>query len=201
MSPNCCLVCTALLVGCRADSVTLQCSRQAMLTDTSSLCPPHGSIYYLAHASIQVGLCMSPLSNNSLFLDYHRNPFPTFFARGMNVSLSTDDPLMIHLTKEPLVEEYSVAAQVTPLPPPTPLPPLSLLCRLHCKHLYCYHTAQCCLQCGGGNQVLLTRAGMNTCYDIQHSDFCSTHLHGRKRSARYHSGHACQLSVNSTVMT
>lgn len=30
----------------------------------------------------------------------------------MNVSLSTDDPLMIHLTKEPLVEEYSVAAQV-----------------------------------------------------------------------------------------
>jgi AMP deaminase len=55
---------------------------------------------------------MSPLSNNSLFLDYHRNPLPTFFARGLNVSLSTDDPLQIHLTKEPLVEEYSVAAQV-----------------------------------------------------------------------------------------
>ena len=63
--------------------------------------------------TLQVGLCMSPLSNNSLFLDYHRNPFPTFFARGMNVSLSTDDPLQIHLTKEPLVEEYSVAAQVS----------------------------------------------------------------------------------------
>jgi AMP deaminase len=60
----------------------------------------------------QIGLCMSPLSNNSLFLDYHRNPLPTFFARGLNVSLSTDDPLQIHLTKEPLVEEYSVAAQV-----------------------------------------------------------------------------------------
>lgn len=60
----------------------------------------------------QIGLAMSPLSNNSLFLDYHRNPFPMFFARGMNVSLSTDDPLMIHLTKEPLVEEYSIAAQV-----------------------------------------------------------------------------------------
>ncbi|KAL6754093.1 hypothetical protein V8C86DRAFT_382763 [Haematococcus lacustris] len=65
-------------------------------------------LYYLA----QIGLCMSPLSNNSLFLDYHRNPFPTFFARGLSVSLSTDDPLQIHLTKEPLVEEYSVAAQV-----------------------------------------------------------------------------------------
>ena len=68
--------------------------------------PPRS--YYLA----QIGLCMSPLSNNSLFLDYHRNPFPLFFARGLSVSLSTDDPVMIHLTKEPLVEEYSVAAQV-----------------------------------------------------------------------------------------
>ncbi|XP_024528681.1 AMP deaminase [Selaginella moellendorffii] len=65
-------------------------------------------LFYLA----QIGLSMSPLSNNSLFLDYHRNPFPMFFARGLNVSLSTDDPLQIHLTKEPLVEEYSIAAQV-----------------------------------------------------------------------------------------
>lgn len=60
----------------------------------------------------QIGLAMSPLSNNSLFLDYHRNPLPMFFHRGLNVSLSTDDPLQIHLTKEPLVEEYSIAASV-----------------------------------------------------------------------------------------
>ncbi|POO00043.1 AMP deaminase [Trema orientale] len=65
-------------------------------------------LYYLA----QIGLSMSPLSNNSLFLDYHRNPFPMFFQRGLNVSLSSDDPLQIHLTKEALVEEYSVAAKV-----------------------------------------------------------------------------------------
>ncbi|KAH9310169.1 hypothetical protein KI387_038080, partial [Taxus chinensis] len=65
-------------------------------------------LYYLS----QIGLAMSPLSNNSLFLDYHKNPFPMFFARGLNVSLSTDDPLQIHLTKEPLVEEYSIAASV-----------------------------------------------------------------------------------------
>ncbi|CAK8541968.1 unnamed protein product [Lathyrus sativus] len=65
-------------------------------------------LYYLA----QIGLAMSPLSNNSLFLDYHKNPFPKFFLRGLNVSLSTDDPLQIHLTKEPLVEEYSIAASV-----------------------------------------------------------------------------------------
>uniref|UniRef100_A0A0D9X393 AMP deaminase n=1 Tax=Leersia perrieri TaxID=77586 RepID=A0A0D9X393_9ORYZ len=65
-------------------------------------------LYYLA----QIGLAMSPLSNNSLFIDYHRNPFPMFFLRGLNVSLSTDDPLQIHLTKEPLVEEYSIAASL-----------------------------------------------------------------------------------------
>ena len=65
-------------------------------------------LYFLT----QIPLDMSPLSNNSLFIDYHKNPFPTFFARGLRVSLSTDDPLMIHMTKEPLVEEYSVAAQV-----------------------------------------------------------------------------------------
>eukprot|EP00753_Platysulcus_tardus_P012929 PLAT3575.16.p1 GENE.PLAT3575.16~~PLAT3575.16.p1 ORF type:complete len:859 (+),score=453.83 PLAT3575.16:153-2729(+) len=65
-------------------------------------------LYYLA----QIGIAMSPLSNNKLFLDYHRNPFPKYFARGLNVSLSTDDPLMLHYTKEPLLEEYSVAAQV-----------------------------------------------------------------------------------------
>ena len=65
-------------------------------------------LYYLA----QIPMDMSPLSNNSLFIDYHKNPFPTFFARGLAVTLSTDDPLQTHMTKEPLVEEYSVAAQV-----------------------------------------------------------------------------------------
>ena len=65
-------------------------------------------LFYLA----QVGIAMSPLSNNKLFVDYNRNPFYTYFLRGLNVSLSTDDPLMLHYTKEPLVEEYCVAAQV-----------------------------------------------------------------------------------------
>ncbi|KAH7945946.1 hypothetical protein HPB49_017739 [Dermacentor silvarum] len=43
-------------------------------------------LYYLA----QIGIAMSPLSNNSLFLNYHRNP----------------------ASREPLMEEYSIAAQV-----------------------------------------------------------------------------------------
>ena len=57
-------------------------------------------------------MSMSPLSNNALFLSYEKNPFLSFFQLGMNVSLSTDDPLQFHFTKEPLIEEYSVAAQV-----------------------------------------------------------------------------------------
>ena len=68
-------------------------------------------LQYLFYLS-QIGLAMSPLSNNSLFLNYEKNPFPSFFARGMNVSLSTDDPLMFHFTRESLMEEYSIAAQV-----------------------------------------------------------------------------------------
>lgn len=65
-------------------------------------------LYYLA----QIGIAMSPLSNNSLFLNYHRNPLPEYLARGLLISLSTDDPLQFHFTKEPLMEEYSIATQV-----------------------------------------------------------------------------------------
>lgn len=65
-------------------------------------------IFYLE----QIGIAMSPLSNNALFLAYERNPFLQYFRRGLNVSLSTDDPLQIAFTKEPLIEEYSVAAQI-----------------------------------------------------------------------------------------
>jgi len=32
-----------------------------------------------------------------------------YFKVGLNVSLSTDNPLQIHITSEPLLEEYSVA--------------------------------------------------------------------------------------------
>jgi len=65
-------------------------------------------LYYLC----QIGIAMSPLSNNSLFLNYNRSPLPDYLARGLNVSISTDDPLQFHFTKEPLMEEYSIAAQV-----------------------------------------------------------------------------------------
>lgn len=65
-------------------------------------------LYYLC----QIGIAMSPLSNNALFLTYDKNPFLSYFKRGLNVALSTDDPLQFSYTREPLIEEYSVAAQI-----------------------------------------------------------------------------------------
>lgn len=52
-------------------------------------------LYYLT----QIAVAMSPLSNNSLFLEYSQNPMPKFFARGLQVTLSTDDPLIFHYTQ------------------------------------------------------------------------------------------------------
>ncbi|KAM9377930.1 AMP deaminase 3-like [Pholidichthys leucotaenia] len=65
-------------------------------------------LYYLA----QVPIAMSPLSNNSLFLQYSKNPLREFLHKGLCVSLSTDDPMQFHYTKEPLMEEYAIAAQL-----------------------------------------------------------------------------------------
>lgn len=64
-------------------------------------------LYYLC----EIGIYMSPCSNNFLFLSYQKTPFHEFFMRGLNVSVSTDDPLMFHQTKEPLMEEYSLVKQ------------------------------------------------------------------------------------------
>ncbi|XP_038605360.1 AMP deaminase 1 [Tachyglossus aculeatus] len=65
-------------------------------------------LYFLA----QIPIAMSPLSNNSLFLEYAKNPLLDFLQKGLMISLSTDDPMQFHFTKEPLMEEYAIAAQV-----------------------------------------------------------------------------------------
>ena len=65
-------------------------------------------LYYLE----QIGISVSPLSNNVLFKNYNSNPFPLFFKNGLNLTLSTNNPLLIHYTKDALLEEYSIAAQV-----------------------------------------------------------------------------------------
>nr|CCC94980.1 putative AMP deaminase [Trypanosoma congolense IL3000] len=63
-------------------------------------------LYYLE----QIPLGITPLSNNALFCKYNDNPFASFFRRGLNVTLSTDGALIFHHTEEPLIEEYSTAA-------------------------------------------------------------------------------------------
>jgi len=87
------------------------------LASTYMLCPSinHGllldmqvSLQYLYYLD-QVGLSISPLSNNFLFRKIGDNPFPKFFRRGMNVTISTDDPLLFHMSDDALLEEYSVA--------------------------------------------------------------------------------------------
>lgn len=65
-------------------------------------------LYYLA----DIGISVSPISNKALFLPYVQNPFPKFFERGLNVTLTTDDPLMFHMTPTPLLEEYAHARTV-----------------------------------------------------------------------------------------
>jgi AMP deaminase len=52
-------------------------------------------LYFLA----QIPIAMSPLSNNSLFLEYAKNPVLEFLKKGLIVSLSTDDPMQFHYTK------------------------------------------------------------------------------------------------------
>ncbi|XP_012671133.2 AMP deaminase 1 isoform X2 [Clupea harengus] len=65
-------------------------------------------LYFLT----QLPIAMSPLSNNSLFLEYSKNPLLEFLKKGLVISLSTDDPMQFHFTREPLMEEYAIAAQV-----------------------------------------------------------------------------------------
>ena len=66
------------------------------------------SLQYLYYLD-QVGLSCSPLSNNFLFRKIGESPFLKFFRRGLNITLSTDDPLLFHMSDDPLLEEYSVA--------------------------------------------------------------------------------------------
>lgn len=70
-------------------------------------------LYYLA----QIPIAMSPLSNNSLFLEYSKNPLREFLHKGLHVSLSTDDPMQFHYTK---VRMWG--STVVPQPAPRPLP-------------------------------------------------------------------------------
>ena len=66
------------------------------------------SLQYLYYLD-QIGISCAILSNNFLFRKIKNNPFPKLFQRGLNVTLSTDDPMLFHLSDDALLEEYSVA--------------------------------------------------------------------------------------------
>lgn len=80
-------------------------------------------LYYLK----QIGITMSPLCwNKTLNLladdDYHiesnttnsyeKNPAIEFFKIGIRIGLSTNKPLFSSLTREPLIEEYSICGSI-----------------------------------------------------------------------------------------
>lgn len=62
-------------------------------------------LYFLS----QVCIAVSPISNSMLLRDYKDNPFARFFRQGLRVCLTTDDPMMFHVTHAPLLEEYVTA--------------------------------------------------------------------------------------------
>lgn len=57
----------------------------------------------------QVGCALSPISNNYLCRKYSCLHLDLLFKLGLRMSLCTDDPLMFHLTDDPIVEEFSMA--------------------------------------------------------------------------------------------
>lgn len=72
-------------------------------------------LFFLA----QIPIAMSPLSNNSLFLEYAKNPFLDFLQKGLMISLSTDDPMQFHFTKvhERILKRYEYILLVCGFPP------------------------------------------------------------------------------------
>lgn len=65
-------------------------------------------LYYLE----QIPVSLAPLGEDTIYCKYADNPFKEFFDCGMKVTLSSDNPLQIHMTDEPLMEEYATAAKV-----------------------------------------------------------------------------------------
>ncbi|KAL7717498.1 AMP deaminase [Entamoeba marina] len=58
----------------------------------------------------QIPVSMAPTTHKALY-DVKKEPFYKYFIRGMNLTLSTGNPLHTHYTKEPLIEEYANVAK------------------------------------------------------------------------------------------
>eukprot|EP00985_Skeletonema_marinoi_P011357 scaffold5397_cov126-Skeletonema_marinoi.AAC.4 len=70
----------------------------------------HLAATYMLCRSINHGINLDKqVSLQYLYYLDQSNPFPKLFKRGMNVALSTDDPLLFHMSDDALLEEFSVA--------------------------------------------------------------------------------------------
>jgi len=65
-------------------------------------------LYYLS----EIGISSSIIKENCLVIDYQNHPFKVFFKRGLNISVSTGSPLLLHLSDESLTEEYAITSQI-----------------------------------------------------------------------------------------
>jgi len=65
-------------------------------------------LYYLE----EIGISIPLLKQDAINADYKTHPFNKFLKRGLKVTLSTESPLQLHFTNEPLAEEYAIAHQV-----------------------------------------------------------------------------------------
>jgi AMP deaminase len=57
----------------------------------------------------QIGCALAPISNNYLCRKYSCLHLDLLFKLGLRMSLCTDDPLMFHLSDDPVLEEFSMA--------------------------------------------------------------------------------------------
>jgi AMP deaminase len=64
-------------------------------------------VLQLLYMTCDIGVSVSVSSNHYLFLDYSKNPIRDFFETGMRISVSTDDGLIFHKSRNALNDEIS----------------------------------------------------------------------------------------------
>jgi len=77
------------------------------------VCISHSNVLQYVYFLSRVGIVLNPLlSNLTALVHYTKHPINTFFRRGLNCSISTGKTLQLHITDDPLSEEYAIAAQM-----------------------------------------------------------------------------------------
>jgi len=77
------------------------------------VCISHSNVLQYVYFLSRVGIVLNPLlSNLTALVHYTKHPIMTFFRRGLTCSISTGKTLQLHITNDPLTEEYAIAAQM-----------------------------------------------------------------------------------------